>query len=204
VIGPSKSEDPLEALWQKADDAAQREDFRGVLFVLRSLADKGIWQANARIGEIYEAGAKGVAKDTREALKWYRKAVFEGDDPIGHLGLGRAYFEGKHTDRDFLKAQMHLQNAYSAKIPQAALYLGIIHYSGAGVVTDVSKAADYFKVAADASYFLAYGYLARIALSEGKILKGLKLFFQGWRAMIKISKKDPNDPRLLGIEDRHN
>jgi TPR repeat protein len=88
----------LDAGWEQADRAANAGDIAGVLFLLRSLVDKGVWAACARIGEIYERGGKGVPRDMEQAIRWYREAVFEADDPVAHLGLGRAYLYGDGVD----------------------------------------------------------------------------------------------------------
>jgi len=90
--------DPLQALWDKAAEAEARRDMPGTLFLWKALAGRGVWQACSRIGEKYERGAPGVEKDQEQALRWYRRAVFQGDDPIAHLRLGRAYGNGKATE----------------------------------------------------------------------------------------------------------
>jgi TPR repeat protein len=83
-------DDPLGPLWAKAKTAASSGNYRGLLIVWKELAEKGVWQLTARIGAVYESGASGVERDQTQALYWYRKAVFESDDPIAHVGLGRA------------------------------------------------------------------------------------------------------------------
>jgi len=200
VTDPLRPDDALEPLWQKVDEAAQIGDFVGVLFVLKTLADKGVWQAYARIGEIYETGGGNVVKDPEQALKWYRRAVYEGDDPIAHLGLGRAYYDGANVKRDFSQALTHFKKAFAAGLPQAGIYLGIMYYSGVAVDRDISKAKEYFEFAVSHEYFIAHFYLARIAFSKYKYVKGLVLCVKGWLLGARITKQDPGDPRLLGVE----
>ncbi len=67
-----KSDDVLERLWDKAQQAAESGDMPGLLFVWQALADKGVWQIYARIGWLYELGANGIQKDVEKALYWYR------------------------------------------------------------------------------------------------------------------------------------
>ena len=200
MINPSDADASQAPLWEKADEAAGRNDYAGVLFVLKSLAEKGVWQAYARIGELYEAGGGGVEKNLDAALSWYRRGVYEGDDPVAHIGMGRAYFNGTGVERDASKALAHFQKADSANMPEASLYLGIIHYSEVGVDRDHQKARKYFEAAATAGYFLAYGYLARIAFGKWNLWKGIKYLVTGWLLMARISRMNPKDPRLLGIE----
>jgi TPR repeat protein len=191
----------LDRLWQKAVTAAEEGDNLGVIFLLKSLADKGVWQALARIGELYEAGGGNLEKNLDEAAKWYRKAIFECDDPVAHLGLGRLYYDNAlNFEQDRSKAWHHFQKAYINKLPQAGIYLGIMAYFAATTEEDKNKAQEYFKLAADADYFLAYSYLARIEFARGHIFKGMKLAIKSWLLMIRIAKEDPHDPRLLGIE----
>lgn len=200
MTNQTRPDNALDPLWQKADEAAQKGDFAGVLFILKTLADKGVWQAYARIGEIYEAGGGNIVKDAEQALKWYRRAVFEGDDAVAHLGLGRAYYFGVGVERDVSQALDHLRRAFSAGLPQAGIYLGIAYYSGVGVDRDISKARTHFEFAASQDYFIAYFYLARIAFSQYKFLHGLVLCVKGWLLGARITKQDPGDPRLLGAK----
>jgi TPR repeat protein len=200
VTQAEADKDPLEPLWNKAHEAAARADYPGLLYVWKALADKGVWQIYARIGELYERGAEGIERNLEEALHWYRRAVFEADDPVAHVGLGRAYYTGVGAPRDFALAAQHFEKAYAHGLPDAALYLGIMHYGGIGVNRDPSRAQGYFEVAATAEYFYAYFKLARIALDNGRIIRAIRLSLKGWLLGLRISKEDRNDHRLLGVE----
>lgn len=194
-----ENQDPLEPLWNKAYEAAKKGDWPGVLYVWKALADKGVWQIYAGIGELYERGTKGVERDVEQALYWYRKAVFDGDDPVAHIGLGRAYYNGIGVERDFASALKHFQAAYAYDRPEAGIYLGLMYYRGDVVQKNVPRAKEYFSVAATAEYPGAYAYLARIALLEGRLLTAARLFLKGTVLGVRIAKEDPHDPRLLGI-----
>ena len=174
---PNTSDDPLNPLWEKATEAAKNNDWPGVLFVWKSLADKGIWQICARIGEIYERGADGVEQNFSEAIRWYNKGVFVGDDPLAHLGIGRAYCNGTGVDRDHAKALSHFKRAAEYGRPEANLYLGNMYFEGVEVKRDRSRAEEYYRVAARAGYPIAYGYLARLALGRGRLFKAIGFFF---------------------------
>lgn len=198
---PHQEQGPyLDPLWTKVEEAATRGDMPGVLFLLKALADKGVWQAYARIGEMYERGAPGVGKDAEQATHWYRRAVFEGDDPVAHVGLGRAHYAGIGGGPDYASARAHFEKAAAAGIPDAAIYLGMMHYAGLGVQRDPKHAEKHFAMAAEAEYFFAYFKLARIAFDEGKYLKGIWLCLKGWIIGFKVSRKDPHDPRLVGLD----
>ncbi len=193
-------EDPLSPLWSKAQKAADEGDIPGLLFVWKALAEKGVWQVYARIGEVFERGAPSVPRDIDEALSWYRKAVFEGDDPIGHVGLGRAYYRGIGVPQDVVKAFKHFERAANTYgLPDAKIYLGLMYYRGVAVLKDVRRAERLFSEAAAAHYPVAYAYLARIALCRGRIIRAATLYLKGLRLGTTIAEKDPTDGRLLGL-----
>jgi TPR repeat protein len=195
----SNPEVDLEAVWEQADQAANAGDIAGLLFLLRSLAEKGVWAACARIGEIYERGGKGVARDMEQAVRWYRKAVFETDDPVAHLGLGRAHLYGDGVDLDHGKAREHLQKAHLANLAEAAVYLGIMHIDGCAVPSDLDQAERLLKQAAAHDFVLAYQLLGRIEWSRRHYLRALLWLWRGFRGSIRVSRQDPSDRRLLGV-----
>jgi hypothetical protein len=193
------SKDPLDPLWEKAEQAATKGDIAGALFVWKALAEKGVWQIYARIGELYETGASGVEKDIQSALHWYRRAVFEGNDPIAHVGLGRAYYLGIGVERNLSVALSHFEKAVSQGSIESALYLGIMYRRGDAVQRDTRRAEEFLKVASSAGYYYAYAERARISFEERRFARGMFFLAKSLFLGIKISLKDSNDPRLLGI-----
>jgi len=191
---------PLGPLWQQASDVAALGDFPGLVSAWESLVQKGVWQLNARIGEIYERGVEGVERDIQKALTWYRKGVFEGDDPLAHVGLGRAYLKGSGIKQDYAMALKHFEKAYASGSREAHIYLGVMHSLGAGVRKDLDRAQQYFEVAAASEYFIAYAFLARLAFERGRVVRAVMLIVRSWFTGARISKRDPTDPKLLGME----
>lgn len=194
------TEDSLDALWKAAENAARRDDVLGVLDAWKALAEKKVWQIYARIGELYERGAPGLQADLGQALHWYRKAIFEADDAVAHVGLARAHYFGRGAERNPNLARKHFEKAYAQGSPDAALYLGIMFYEGHGVTPDRERAREFLSYAASRGYFFAHFKLARIALDEGHILRFLHLCVKGWILGFSLLKKNEDDPRLLGIE----
>ena len=188
-----------QELWDKAEEAEKRHDFLEMLSIWKTLADKGIWTVCARIGYAYEYGLQGVDIDIEQALRWYRRAVFEADDPIAHVGLGRLYYKGNGVAQNTITACNHWKKAFDQGSADAALYLGIAYNREFGVKRDIQLAKSYFESATKADYFYAYGALGRIALEEKKIIKGLKYYIKGYFVGRKIQKTNPYDDRLLGI-----
>ncbi len=135
-----------------------------------------------------------------QALYWYKKAIFECDDPEAHVGLGRLYYQGDGVERNVIKACEHWKKAYAKSSHDAALYLGIAYSNGVGFSQDIQRAKIYLEEAAKSEYFFAYGKLARIAFDENNFIKGITLLIKGYLLGKKIAKINPVDPRLLGIE----
>jgi TPR repeat protein len=192
----------LESLWEKSHARAKENDYIGLLNIWKTLAERGQWTLCARIGLCYEAGRIGVERDTQQALYWYRKAVFECDDPQAHVGLGRMYYDAIGVPRNVLKACEHWEKAYAKQSPDAALYLGLVYYRGFGVGKDIQRAKVYFEFAAQAEYYYAYAHLAYIAFNKYHFIKGVKLLLKGYILINKIMKINRADPRLLGLKEK--
>ncbi|MBI2525040.1 MAG: sel1 repeat family protein [Candidatus Rokubacteria bacterium] len=97
-----------------ADMAWERQDYQRALSVIRTAAERGQPWAQLRLGVAYELGV-GVAKDTREALAWYRKAArqtAEGGWAEGRLvgAMGRPGYFNQNSDA--LIAQHQIAGIY--------------------------------------------------------------------------------------------
>ena len=136
-----------------------------------------------------------MLKDSQQALKWYRKAIFECDDPEAHVGIGRLYYQGNGVQKSIATACEHWKKVYAKNSPNSGLYLG-----NAYIKKDVDRAKIYLEYAAKNEYFLAFGKLARIAFDEGRYIKGIKLLVKGFMLGRRLLKISPTDSRLLGIE----
>jgi TPR repeat protein len=190
----------LEPLWEKAVTAADNGDTHGVVFLLKALAHRGVPQVFSIIGTLYESGGRNLNVDLNEAVKWYRKALVEFDDPIAHLGIGRAYYNGTGgVQQDFGKAFFHFQKAYRAEIPESGVYLGIMAYNGIAIKKDAYKAMEYFKTSAAHDFCLAYVYLVRIEFSFGHFIKAIKALLKAISLLHRLKKDDPSDRRLMGV-----
>ncbi len=125
----------------------------------------------------------------------------ECNDPIGHIGLGRAYYDGSGgLQQNFNKALVHFEKAYAAHLPESGIYMGLMTYKGLATKKDIMKAKEYFEFSSAHEFCLAYIYLARINFSSGHIFKAVKLLSKGVRLINSIKKVDRSDRRLIGIE----
>lgn len=67
---------------------------------------------------------------------------------------------------------------------------------------DLRRAEEYFQAAAVGDYPLAYVFLARIALLKGRLFKAMKLFWKATNLTLRFAKKDLDDPKLLGLDEK--
>lgn len=200
----SQEKNDLDALTEQAELAIGKGDIQRLIVLYQRMEQLGVWQASARIGELYETGfGDGVhrfEKNLDEAVKWYRKSVFESDDPVAHLGLGRIYYEGSSTvKKDMLKAQVHLKKAYDNNLPQAGIYLGAMSMFGVGVEKNLADAERFFSTAATGGFPLAYRYLANIAASSGKFLRTIEMLGKELILSVRLKIQDRNHPNLWKI-----
>jgi uncharacterized protein len=86
------------------------------------LAQQGNAEAQGKVGGLYEHG-RGVARNDREAVKWYRRAADQG---YAHAqwGLGRMYAAGRRVSKDPGEAAKWLRRA-AEQDPSYATLLGI-------------------------------------------------------------------------------
>ena len=94
------SEDDLS----EARFALERKDYQSALRLYRSLADKGIAEAQTMLGQLYTVGY-GVARDPKEAARLFRAAARQGD-MSGQESLALAYEKGNGVPPDDVRAYM--------------------------------------------------------------------------------------------------
>ena len=98
--------------------AYDRGDYATTLQLLRPLAERGDPQAQNGLGAMYYNG-KGVAKDFKEAVKWYRLAAAQGNISA-QVNLGSMYYEGEGVTEDLIRAHIWLNIAATQGNPNAA------------------------------------------------------------------------------------
>jgi TPR repeat protein len=162
------------------------------VYVWKALADKGVWQLYARIGEVYERGGAWSCEGYRSGFDVVRKALFEGDDPIAHLGMGRAYFNGIGCARDFNSALQHFTKAHALEMHEATLFLRVMHYRGAAVERNSDIASNYLLAAANAGYPAAYSYLVRLAWDRLRPIRALSCLIKGILLGTRLARADSN------------
>ncbi len=114
---------------------------------VRTKAEQGDAQAQVGLGAAYAFGL-GVAKDQREAVRWYRKAAEQGNVRAQNE-LGIAYNKGKGIAKDQREAVRWYRKAAEQGLADAQLNLGHSYLLGEGVTTDKRKAAFWYRKAAE-------------------------------------------------------
>jgi len=204
--------DRAEAVWEEAEKAFAVGDAVTALRIFSGLAERGEWLAYVEIGNLLEMGTGGVTKDLDGALHWYRKAIFESDDPNAHFAMARLYWNGKDLSKDFERASHHAQKALGAQKPynlaehyrpMAYVMLGTMYSEGLGVPKNIEKARAVLKEGATAGFIWPMFELSKLELRCWHFVTALKLRLEAASLGGRIYARDPNDVRLIGTNLLH-
>ena len=110
-------------------------------------AAKGDAASQNRLGFMY-MGGKGVEKNLKEALKWYRKAAENGNTQA-QLNLSAMYTFGKVVEKDPVAAMKWLRKAAENGNPGGQDVLGAMYANGDGVEQNFGEAAKWYRKAAE-------------------------------------------------------
>ena len=148
----------------------------------RKLAELGHANAQFILGGLYEFGG-GVAKDEREATRWYRKAAEQGHAEA-QLQLGYALGAGAGVAEDKYEAARWYRKAAEQGVAKAQYNLGLALWGGNGVDEDKREAVRWYRRAAEqgmvpAQYNLGWAYFA----GQGAIFDAREAFI--WLSIAK-------------------
>jgi len=132
--------------FRKGLDAAQRGDYATALREWKPLAEQGDASAQLNLGVMYHNG-KGVPKDDREAVKWFRLAAEQGNAPAQSL-LGLMYDEEEGVPKDDKEAVKWYRLAAEQGLADAQFNLGFMYGKGEGVPKDYVEAYKWGNLAA--------------------------------------------------------
>ena len=88
--------------FQKGVAAFKSEDYATAQRGLKPLAEQGMPHAQFFLGLMHEDG-KGVPKNNKTAVKWYRLAAEQGD-ALAQYNLGVMYEKGQGVPQDYKTA----------------------------------------------------------------------------------------------------
>ena len=98
-------------------------------------------------GENYFFGKRGVERDTKQAVAWYRKAAAQGHAKA-QSNLVNCYFMGNGVEKDAKEAVAWLRKAAAQEHAEAQSNLGACYLEGNGVEKDAAQAVAWFRKAA--------------------------------------------------------
>ena len=104
--------------------AYDRGDYATAVRLVHPLAEQGNAQAQNSLGAMYYNG-KGVVKNFKEAIKWYRLAAAQGNISA-QLNLASMYYEGEGVTENFVRAHMWLNIAAAQGSPDAVRMRDIV------------------------------------------------------------------------------
>ena len=113
---------------------------------MRIQAEKGDAAAQFNLGRAYGTG-QGVAKDSTEAVKWYRKAAEQGHAKA-EFWLGVMYGVGEGVAKDPIEAVKWHRKAAEQGDADGQFCLGGMYRNGDGVAKDPAEAVKWLRKAA--------------------------------------------------------
>ena len=127
--------------------ALQDGDYATALKEFLPLAKGGNASAQIFLGGMYDAG-RGVPRDFKEAVRWYRLAADQGDAG-GQFLLGGMYGDGRGVPQDLKEAVRWYRLAADQGYAFAQYSLGMVYSDGRGVPQDFKEAVRWYRLAAD-------------------------------------------------------
>jgi hypothetical protein len=130
---------------------AQQSDAERKLFEdAKAKAENGDANAQRFLGLDYFLG-KGVAQDSIEAVKWYRKAAEQGE-AVSQFLLGDCYDRGNGVAKNEVEAIKWYRKAAEQNYAPAQSCVGNCYDSGKGVAEDKTEAVKWYRKAAEQNY----------------------------------------------------
>ena len=129
---------------------------------LKAVAAKGDRTAQFTLGIYYANGSEGLARDSVEAVKWYRMAADQGHVTAQYY-LGRRYASGSGVAKDIVQAVAWYRKAADQGYAEAQFKLGTYYSDGVDATPDQIQAVAWYRKAADqglveAQYILGNSY----------------------------------------------
>jgi TPR repeat protein len=129
---------------------------------LKAKAAKGDRTAQFTLGINYANGSEGLARDSVEAVKWYRMAADQGHVTAQYY-LGRRYASGSGVAKDIVQAVAWYRKAADQGFAEAQFKLGTYYSNGVNATPNQVQAFSWYRKAADqgfaeAQYILGNSY----------------------------------------------
>lgn len=130
--------------FEKGAEAYERGDYAAALDEWRPLAQRGMAQAQARLGLMYHKG-RSVPQDNAEAVKWFRKAAEQGHTKA-QARLGLMYAMALGVPENNTEAVKWLREGAKKNDAEAQVLLGLMYTGGLGIAQDYVQAHKWFNL----------------------------------------------------------
>ena len=127
-------------------------------------AERGNSSAQYNLGVLYDNG-RGVRKDYKEAVKWYRKAAEQGLAGAQN-NLGVLYDNGQGVRKDYKEAVKWYRKSAEQGYSKAQSNLGMMYAKGKGVLQDYKEAVKWYRKSAEQGYSPSH-YLLGVMYHNG-------------------------------------
>lgn len=156
-----------------------------IIEYLDLMAQKGDFKAALNVGRIYYEGQRTLERDMHMARKYFYMVVSKYwkkdgnivDNPKPSLDktaanaagfLGRIYLRGDGVEQNFDRAKHWLDRGISHGDPQSQFLMGLMLLHGYGGTTNIAKASELFRAAAELNYTPAQVELGVLYLDQGQ------------------------------------
>jgi TPR repeat protein len=144
-----------------------RKDRKQAVRLLKKAAASKHPEAEYDLAVCYELGQGGLPKDPKAAFLWYRRAAEDGDvDAMTEVG--RCYYHGLGSKKDFAKAIKWYGKAADRGASDAQYALGVAYEHGEGVEKNIRTAKEWYRQAAKRGDVEAAKALAELE-TNGKV-----------------------------------
>lgn len=147
---PSKNNDTCGTLHggNKMSDSTLQIEEEELLQKMIDAADTGDAAAQCSLGACFQNGYHGAEKNIGEAIKFYRKAVAQGN-PEAQFLLGACYYNGNGVEKNLDEAVRLFHEAATQGIAGAQMCLGTCYFKGEGVENNYGEALKWYRKAAE-------------------------------------------------------
>jgi len=169
---------------EEGKTAFLKKEYQKAFSLLLPLAESGDAFAQTNIGYMLSQGL-GVAKNEKEAIKWYETAALKGDSNAQY-NIGSMCETGRGIKQDYKKAMEWYSKSAEQGNEFAQANLGSLYYNGNGVEVDYQKAIYWYTKSAEQGYSLAQ-YLLGVMYYNGLGVK--KDLEKGYKLIVKAAEQ---------------
>jgi len=125
-----------------------------------------------QLGEVYMFGAKGVPKDYKKALKWYKKSADQGDAK-SQFKLGTMYdFDTSGVYKDYERSLKWYKKSAEQGNSKAQFNLGVLYENGKHIKQNYKESIKWYKLAIEQNLPEAKQNLGNMYLMFGNVFTG--------------------------------